>query len=99
MENTTVFKLVTEKMFTVGKEYVIINDKKLTKIKCERQFEGGWYFSTEKSKEHIESFFNNEINGKLPCDDGTLRTKNATMNFLTYVGTTVEVNENIDIED
>jgi len=87
MADLTVIKLTTVSTFTPKKEYSVINGKKSFKLMCEKQTDGGYYFSTESDSDMVIEHFNcGKYDGKFVSDSGTIRTNPMTMKQLKFVG-------------
>lgn len=100
MTNLTVFQIVTDKPFTPQSEYRINRGKHSFKLNCVKKSQYGWYFSTEKSIEELEKFFNGgPINANMPSDSGVLKTAELTMKPLRYADTRPSDEDWVSISD
>ena len=85
--NLTLVKIFTEKLFTPGKSYKINQGKNAIPLSCVQSLENAWVFSTDRSVESMNKFFNsNGINGNLTTDEGTIKTGELVMIPLLFNG-------------
>jgi len=86
MENLTVFKIITDNEFIPTVDYDIANERKHQKIKCIKETDNGWYFSTEMSKEDLSVLFEQPY-ARMKSETGAFRIHDLDKTFLTYTGT------------
>ena len=80
MEHLTLVKILTPYFFTPQKDYFFTQGKEHLKVRCEKQTEGGWYFSTEEDYDSLI-----EMNGRLSSDNGVLKTNTLEIKELRFL--------------